>query len=115
MLRLHPLPPLILGLVLVLVVILFQLLLRSLVIVLFRVLAALCSGARSLEPLIRMSIWGQQQGGWTPVEKVSFAREVEMIPLHTGNSKHKSTAVATVPQPRGTEDADEGKKTTFRR
>ena len=54
-----------------------------------------------------MTRWGKQQGGWRKVENVSFAREVEEVPLHAGSSSSKSPAVAALPQPRGTDDADE--------
>ena len=52
-----------------------------------------------------MSRWGKQQGGWS--EKVSFAREVEEVPLQEASSLSQSPAAAAVPQPRGTENADE--------
>jgi len=54
-----------------------------------------------------MTRWGQQQGGWRKVEKVSFAREVEEVPLQAASSSSQSPAVAAVPQPRGTDNADE--------
>ena len=52
-----------------------------------------------------MSRWGKQQGGWR--EKVSFAREVEEVPLQAGSTSSQSPAVVAVPQPRGTDNADE--------
>jgi hypothetical protein len=55
----------------------------------------------------RMTRWGKQQGGWHNVDKVSFAREVEVVPLQVGSSSSQSPAAVAWPQPRGTEDADE--------
>ena len=55
-----------------------------------------------------MPRWGKQQGGWR--EKVSFAREVEEVPLQAGSSSSKSPAAAAVPQPRGAGEADEENK-----
>jgi len=49
--------------------------------------------------------WGMQLGRWRKVDRVSFSRVVEEVPLQATSQSSQSPAVAAGPQPRGTEDA----------
>ena len=50
--------------------------------------------------------WGKQLGRWRKVDRVSFSRVVEEVPLQATSQSSQSPAAAAGPQPRGAEDAD---------